>query len=153
MITHNDVILDVYGQAKNSGILQTHGDIFHSGINYPGIGTEKEIVAEMYFHGGNIFAQGESDREGIGAGYIGENNSKIYFYNANVEARGGTGGAGIGTWNNAQKYNDLEVYIYGGNIKAYGGGASGGPDAAGIGGGDNAPGIKLFVYGGEVLNC
>ena len=149
-VAENNVILDVYGQVNNTGVLQAHGDKTHYGENYPGIGSGKDDVTDMYFHGGHIIAKGENSYAGIGAGHIGENNSKIYFYNANVEATGGTGGAGIGTWEVAKEYDDLEVYIYGGTIKAWGGSGFGDKYAAGIGGGYDAPGIKLFVYGGEV---
>ena len=149
-VAENEVVLDVYGQVNNTGVLQAHGDITHYGENYPGIGSGQDKVTDMHFHGGHIIAKGENSYAGIGAGHIGENNSKIYFYNANVEATGGTGGAGIGTWEVAKEYDDLEVYIYGGTIKAWGGSGFGDKYAAGIGGGYDAPGIKLFVYGGEV---
>lgn len=150
LVAENEVVLDVYGQVNNTGVLQAHGDITHYGENYPGIGSGQDKVTDMHFHGGHIIAKGENSYAGIGAGHIGENNSKIYFYNANVEATGGSGGAGIGTWNVAKDYDDLEVYIYGGTIKAWGGSGFGDKYAAGIGGGYDAPGIKLFVYGGEV---
>ena len=151
-VAENEVILDVYGQVNNTGVLQAHGDITHYGENYPGIGSGQDKVTDMHFHGGHIIAKGENSYAGIGAGHSGHNHSKIYFYNANVEATGGSGGAGIGTWIDAKDDDDddLNIYIYGGTIKAWGGSGFGDKYAAGIGGGYDAPGINLFVYGGEV---
>ena len=151
-VAENEVVLDVYGQVNNTGVLQAHGDITHYGENYPGIGSGQDKATDMHFHGGHIIAKGENSYEGIGAGHSGHNHSKIYFYNANVEATGGTGGAGIGTWDVAKDDDDddLNIYIYGGTIKAWGGSGFGDKYAAGIGGGYDAPGVNLFVYGGEV---
>ena len=151
-VAENEVILDVYGQVNNTGVLQAHGDITHYGENYPGIGSGQDKATDMHFHGGHIIAKGENSYEGIGGGHAGHNHSKIYFYNANVEATGGSGGAGIGTWIDAKDDDDddLNIYIYGGTIKAWGGSGFGDKYAAGIGGGYDAPGVNLFVYGGEV---
>ena len=151
-VAENEVVLDVYGQVNNTGVLQAHGDITHYGENYPGIGSGQDKATDMHFHGGHIIAKGENSYAGIGAGHSGHNHSKIYFYNANVEATGGTGGAGIGTWEVAKDDDDddLNIYIYGGTIKAWGGSGFGDKYAAGIGGGYDAPGVNLFVYGGEV---
>jgi hypothetical protein len=148
LVAQNEAVLDVYGQVKNTGVLQTHGDITHYGENYPGIGSGKDDVTDMYFHGGHIIAKGENSYAGIGGGHTGDNYSRMFFYNANVEATGGSGGPGIGTWYFANDFDNTHVYIYGGTIKAYGG--EGGVFGAGIGGGDGSYGLRLYVYGGEV---
>ena len=148
LVAQNEVVLDVYGQVNNTGVLQTHGDITHYGENYPGIGSGKDDVTDMYFHGGHIIAKGEYSYAGIGGGYTGNNYSRMFFYNANVEATGGSGGPGIGTWHFANEFDNTHVYIYGGTIKAYGG--DGGAFGAGIGGGNDSYGLRLYVYGGEV---
>jgi hypothetical protein len=144
-LTKNGLTLDVYGQAKNNGVLQTNADISHWGENMPGIGSVSDTGVDMHFHGGVINAQGESSAAGIGGGSSGkENPSSIYFYAATVEARGGSGGPGIGS---PAGKDDTVVYvtIYDGTIKAYGGSSS-----AGIGGGENTPGCFVEVYDGEV---
>ncbi|MBQ1858645.1 MAG: right-handed parallel beta-helix repeat-containing protein, partial [Paludibacteraceae bacterium] len=148
LVAQNEAVLDVYGQVNNTGVLQTHGDITHYGENYPGIGSGKDDVTDMYFHGGHIIAKGENSYAGIGGGHTGDNYSRMFFYNANVEATGGSGGPGIGTWYFANDFDNTHVYIYGGTIKAYGG--EGGVYGAGIGGGNGSYGLRLYVYGGEV---
>jgi hypothetical protein len=148
LVAQNEAVLDVYGQVNNTGVLQTHGDITHYGENYPGIGSGKDDVTDMHFHGGHIIAKGENSYAGIGGGHTGDNYSRMFFYNANVEATGGSGGPGIGTWYFANDFDNTHVYIYGGTIKAYGG--EGGVFGAGIGGGDGSYGLRLYVYGGEV---
>lgn len=148
LVAQNEAVLDVYGQVNNTGVLQAHGDITHYGENYPGIGSGKDDVTDMHFHGGHIIAKGENSYAGIGGGHTGDNYSRMFFYNANVEATGGSGGPGIGTWYFANDFDNTHVYIYGGTIKAYGG--EGGVYGAGIGGGDGSYGLRLYVYGGEV---
>ena len=148
LVAQNEGVLDVYGQVNNTGVLQTHGDITHYGENYPGIGSGKDDVTDMHFHGGHIIAKGENSYAGIGGGHTGDNYSRMFFYNANVEATGGSGGPGIGTWYFADDFDNTHVYIYGGTIKAYGG--EGGVFGAGIGGGNGSYGLRLYVYGGEV---
>ena len=144
-LANSDVSLYVYGQENNSGVLQTNANISHWGNNLPGIGPESNTRAYMYFHGGTIKAQGESDQGGIGGGINDAGKvTNITFYDAIVEARGGGSGPGIG---NPVGTNQNKVYIeiHGGEVKAYGG-----DDGAGIGGGWDGNGASVRVDGGIV---
>ncbi len=144
-VTNAEVYLDIYGQARNTGVLQNNANIWHTGNSLPGIGSDWETHSFLAFHGGIIKTQGESRRAGISGG-VDDLHSEVKFFDAVVEARGGAGGPGIGLWTAANSYNrKINIYIYGGVIKAWGGNNS-----AGIGGGDEGNGAYVEVYGGEV---
>ena len=144
-VANNGTSLYVYGQMKNSGILQTNANISHVNPLLPGIGSGFGTTCYMYFHGGVIKAQGESESAGIAGGrsYQGQK-SNITFYDAIVEARGGGSGPGIGQ-SAGMRENKVYVAIYGGEVKAYGGN-----DGAGIGGGWDSDGVSVRVEGGIV---
>jgi hypothetical protein len=144
-VANNGTSLYVYGQAKNTGILQTNANISHVNPLLPGIGSGFGTTCSIYFHGGVIKAQGESESAGIAGGrsYQGEK-SNITFYNAIVEARGGGSGPGIGQ-SAGMRENKVYVVIYGGEVNAYGGN-----DGAGIGGGWDSDGVSVRIEGGIV---
>ena len=144
-VTNSEVYLDIYGQARNNGVLQNNANITHTGYGLPGIGSNMDTHSFLAFHGGVIIAHGETSRAGISGG-VDDLHSEVKFFDAVVEARGGDNGPGIGLWDAANKYYEkLSVKIYGGVVRAIGG-----CNAAGIGGGNEGPGVNVEVYGGEV---
>ena len=144
-VTNSEVYLDIYGQARNNGVLQSNANITHTGYGLPGIGSNMDTHSFLAFHGGVIKTKGETSRAGISGG-VDDLHSEVKFFDAVVEARGGADAPGIGLWDAANKYyQKLSVKIYGGVIKAWGG-----KNAAGIGGGYEGPGVNVEVYGGEV---
>ena len=144
-VTNSEVYLDIYGQARNNGVLQNNANITHTGYGLPGIGSNMDTHSFLAFHGGVIIAHGETSRAGISGG-VDDLHSEVKFFDAVVEARGGDNGPGIGLWDAANKYYEkLSVKIYGGVVRAIGG-----CNAAGIGGGYEGVGVNVEVYGGEV---
>ena len=118
-------------------------------------GNDGQAGGTIVIHGGNVVADcynsnaGE-DAAGIGGGE-GASGATVDIYGGTVNATGGTkdsanSGAGIGSGDkDGYSVNAGTIKIYDGNVTA-----QGGPDAAGIGGGNEVSGGTVEITGGTV---
>jgi predicted outer membrane repeat protein len=145
----DNAVLNIYGQAGNTGLLiATNSYDGAAGIGSGG-STDDGNAGMINIHGGTITATGNTYGAGIGGGDnhgfgLQANNSGLNVYGGHVTAQGGKYAAGIGSGDEAPDFAGY-VTIYGGIVNA-----TGGEDGAGIGGGNEGAGGIVDIYGGEV---
>lgn len=145
----DNAVLNIYGQAANSGqLIATNSNDGAAGIGSGGA-TDDGNAGMINIYGGTINATGNTYGAGIGGGDnhgfgLQANNSGLTIYGGNVTAHGGKYAAGIGSGDEAPDFAGY-VTIYGGIVNA-----TGGTDGAGIGGGNEGTGGIVDIYGGEV---
>ena len=135
--------LIIYGQEKDSGMLEATGDDLAAGI---GSG-QKSACGSITISGGDVTATGGYYSAGIGNGYD-SSGGTVTILGGVVTATGYDNAAGIG---GSSAGNGNTVTVYGGTVNANGGYA-----AAGIGGGSgyrehkNGHGGNVTISGGTV---
>ncbi len=145
----DNAVLNIYGQAANSGqLIATNSNDGAAGIGSGGA-TDDGNAGMINIHGGTINATGNTYGAGIGGGDnhgfgLQANNSGLNVYGGSVTAQGGKYAAGIGSGDEAPDFAGY-VTVYGGIVNA-----TGGTDGAGIGGGNEGKGGIVDIYGGEV---
>ncbi len=146
----NNAVLNIYGQAGNTGqLIVTNSYSKAAGIGSGG-GSDDGNAGMINIHGGTIHATGNKYGAGIGGGDnhgFGPqaNNSGLYVYGGSVTAQGGEYAAGIGSGDEPSDGTAGYVAVYGGTVNA-----TGGNEAAGIGGGNEGNGAMFSIYGGTV---
>ena len=151
VVIKSGATLHVYGQVKNTGVLDAPGGedpsirgggtlVVHGSTLTAHIGI---IGNNVIIFGGLVTSHGSGDgMAGIG-GDSDTGAGSFTVYGGTVEATGGSGGAGIG---GGSKKSNGPVNIYGGDVKATGKGR-----AAGIGSGnDGNQNNPINIYGGHV---
>ena len=145
----DNAVLNIYGQAANSGqLIATNSYEKAAGIGSGG-GADDGNAGMINIHGGTITATGNEYGAGIGGGDnhgfgLQSINSGLNVYGGSVTAQGGKYAAGIGSGDEASDFAGY-VTVYGGIVNA-----AGGTDGAGIGGGNEGAGGIVNIYGGEV---
>ncbi len=154
--------LTIYSQGGDTGQLI----VTNSYSNGSGIGSGGSSDGDaglLIVHGGIINATGNGQGAGIGGSSqsgFGQDPAKggLIVYGGSVTGKGDSSdtyrrpGAGIGSGYQCKNVAGY-VTIYGGEVHATGGGKSDDSlshGAAGIGGGDGAPGANVHIYGGKV---
>ena len=146
----NNAVLNIYGQAGNTGqLIATNSYDGAAGIGSGGNSSDGN-AGLINIHGGTIHATGNKYGAGIGGGDnhgFGPqaNNSGLYVYGGSVTAQGGEYAAGIGSGDEPSDGTAGYVAVYGGTVNA-----TGGAEAAGIGGGNEGNGAMFSIYGGTV---
>ena len=138
---HSQGYLNIYGQDKESGKIQSTGLNGNSGIGGP----QDYPSGRINIHGGNITAVGGTNGAGIGGGNHNSGYAGINIYGGTILVAGGSSGAGIGKGQQNPDSKCGVIRIYGGNITA-----TGGHYSAGIGGGEDCNSGEIQIWGGTV---
>ena len=142
--------LNIYGQKKDTGKLESKGNGLSAAIGGIGDDQQGKTNGEINIYGGTIKAQSCGEATGIGSACKADMEKDINIFGGKITATGEKGSAGIG----AAGALKAAIRIYGGNVTSTGGTAKDTKESksgAGIGSGyKKALDGKILICGGTV---